>query len=111
MGNESYVKCAEDQIRYGECTSLKICILQDTTGHDVMLQQFPSDFILVTSSYDEMVQKIWGGSCNVLSELRSGLIYLASHAKAKDLGLVVGNKTLSKKPLAIVTRQNDREFR
>ena len=76
-----------------------------------MLQQFPSDFILVTSSYDEMVQKIWGGSCNVLSELRSGLIYLASHAKAKDLGLVVGNKTLSKKPLAIVTRQNDREFR
>jgi len=110
MGNETYVKCAEDQRRYGGCTSLNICVLQDTTGHDVMIQHFPSDFIVVTSSYDEMVQMIRVGRCNVLSELRSGLTYLASHEEAKDLGLIVGDKTLSKKPLAIVTRQNDREF-
>jgi general L-amino acid transport system substrate-binding protein len=111
MGNETYVKCAEDQRRYGECSSLKICILQDTTGHDVILQHFPSDFILITSSHVENIQMIRAGRCNVLSEVRSGLNYLAySNVESKDLGFVVGAKTLSKEPLAIVTRQNDREF-
>jgi len=54
------------------------------------------------------MQMIRVGRCNVLSEVRSGLIYLASHEESK--GFVVGDKTLSKEPLAIVTRQNDREF-
>ena len=54
---------------------------------------------------------IRAGRCNVLSEVRSGLNYLAySNVESKDLGFVVGAKTLSKEPLAIVTRQNDREF-
>ena len=108
MGNETYVKCAEDQKRYGVCSSLKICALQDSTGHDVILQHFPSDFIMITSSHDENLQMIRDGRCNVLSEVRSALTYLA--LQAKDLGFVVGDKTLSKEPLAIVTRQKDREF-
>jgi len=110
MGNATYVQCAENQIRYGVCSNLKICTLEDSVGENYVLHNFPSDFVSVVSSYDEMAQMLLDEHCNVLGQTRSALLYFASLPEVKDKGFVVGNDTLSKKPLAIVSRLDDREF-
>jgi len=110
FGNENLVECAEKQQRYDDCSPLLICAGQESTSHDFVQSSFPSDFLMVSSSLDEMTEMLWNDTCNVIATDRSYLLNLASSDENSDRKFIVGNMLLTKEPLAIVTRNNDREF-
>lgn len=108
FGEPAYVECAEDEVRYGHCSSLRICTLEGTTGFDYVKSVFPSHFMLSAPSEEELMTMLQDDTCSVIARDRSRLLDLAAFAESKQY--VVGRKTKTKEPLAIVTRNTDREF-
>ena len=112
LGNETYVKCAEQQIRYEQCQFLKICVGIDSTHKEILNQVFPSDF-MVDVSFEEMPAFLINGTCNALvTDSPDELVDdIAREANGTVGGIsYVGDKYLAMEPLAAVTRQNDREY-
>ncbi|EJK55621.1 hypothetical protein THAOC_24631, partial [Thalassiosira oceanica] len=111
LGYETFVKCAEEQIRYDQCQDLRICVGTDTTHQDILTQYFPSDF-MVGVSFDNMTAYLLNGTCNVLVTDSPDyfLEEIVREANGTVDGLSVGDKFLEMEPLAAVTRQSDREF-
>ncbi|KAL7545849.1 hypothetical protein ACHAWF_009200, partial [Thalassiosira exigua] len=107
MGDEAFVRCAEDEIRYGDCASLSICVLDGSTSQDYVQSSFPSDFFVVVPPGSSFEQMLEDGTCNVCAWDRSALLRFASRL---DKDYIVGNKTRTNEPLAIVTRNSDRKF-
>lgn len=108
-GDRTFVKCAEEEIRYERCSSLRICTLEDTNGFDYLQSFFPQDFLLVVSSLDESAIMLRDGACNVIAADRSVLLDLAA-SEDNSGPYELGSKTKTNEPLAIVTRNTDREF-
>ncbi|KAL7544861.1 hypothetical protein ACHAWF_008230 [Thalassiosira exigua] len=107
-GNATFVKCAEESKRHGECLSLSICVEKSTTHYDFVRRSFPHWNIKVASTYLELLNLLHNGECNVFAKDRS---FMQRHAaKRSDLrdGDVVGKKLITKEPLAMVTRNTDR---
>lgn len=106
VGQPTFVKCAEEGRRFGECAALKICVESSTTWQDTAKDLFPSTYIEVASTADELLSRLDLGRCNVAGYERHGpmIKYLA------DKGYVVGEKKMNKEPNAFVTRGDDREF-
>jgi len=110
FGNDTFVRCAEEKKRFGDCSPLLICVENSTTNYDTIESYFPLDFFTVASSLENMISMLLSGICNVITDDRSILLELAQSEQHVDGQFVVGNKTISKEPLAIVTRKDDREF-
>ena len=111
IGNQTFVHCAEEQKRYAECSSLMICVTDDTSHHEFLHTAFPSDYFKVGSSYEETTQLLLNGTCNVAVHEKS---YIQNEILLKvgirDGSFIMGTKMKTKEPLAIVTRNDDREF-
>ncbi|KAL7532749.1 hypothetical protein ACHAXR_006489, partial [Thalassiosira sp. AJA248-18] len=110
FGNPNFVKCAEERKRYGECSSLMICVTDASTHVDYLEISFPSDFLLIGSSLEHITDMLFDNTCNVIAHEKSVILNIASSDGAGDNGFIFGNNTMTKEPLAIVTRNNDREF-
>ena len=111
FGNEKLVRCAEKNMRYKECASLVICVDKDLTSYDFVSSSFPSTFFLPTSSEDERIELMMNGTCNVIANDRSWLLAeTISRSGLVGGDLIVGEKLMTKEPLAFVTRNDDREF-
>ena len=111
FGKEEYVACAEEPKRYGECASLRICVLEDSTGHDFVSSSFPPSFFTVCTSLEEATELLLNGACNVISAYQTDALKLASSSHVNgDESFAVGVHLMTKEPLAIVTRPDDREF-
>ena len=110
-GEDNFVECAEDARRYEDCSSLSICALSGTTHHDYLARNFPPDFFSAhaTLSFEDQNALMSNGTCNVVTHDRTILLNFASANNAnKDFN--VGEKLMTKEPLAIVSRKGDREF-
>ena len=104
VGQPTFVKCAEEGRRFGECTELKICVESSTTWQDTVKDLFPSIYIEVASTQEELISFLDLGICNVAGYEGPMKQYLAG------IGYVVGEKMMTKEPNAFVTRSDDREF-
>ena len=115
FGNQTFVHCAEEQKRYDECSSLLICVKSSTTHYDFLksFTSFPSDYFKVGSSLEEITEMLFNDTCNVGAYDKSAILnhlnVALSHTDS-DRDFIFGKKMMTKEPLAIVTRNNDREF-
>jgi len=109
-GSETFVRCAEEEKRFDECDLLRICVTDSTTHYGIIESSFPPDFVAVGSSLGEMAAMLLNGTCNVIATNPSILLKWLKNKKNLDGKFVLGNKTIEKEPLAIVTRKDDREF-
>jgi len=108
FGNETFVGCAEERKRYGECSSLVICGVEGTTHFDYVQSAFPSDFLFVVSSYEDSIEMLLSEKCNVITVSRSELAAIvASNDEIADRNFTVGKKRLINDPLAAVTRNDE----
>lgn len=108
FGDKTLVRCAENQKRYGECDNLKICISNSSHHLDFVESSFPSDFVTAVPPL-EIEGMMMNDTCNVTATDRS---YLQKSAfrNGNNSNYALGKKMVDKNPLAIVTRNNDREF-
>ena len=97
-------------MRYGKCSSLRICVEYSTTHYDFLEASFPSNFIMVGSTFEESMEMLLNNTCNVVATDRSNRLNLSTRDGSSGMKFIVGNKLMTKEPLAIVTRNNDREF-
>eukprot|EP00580_Thalassiosira_gravida_P000742 CAMPEP_0201599198 /NCGR_PEP_ID=MMETSP0492-20130828/752_1 /ASSEMBLY_ACC=CAM_ASM_000837 /TAXON_ID=420259 /ORGANISM="Thalassiosira gravida, Strain GMp14c1" /LENGTH=875 /DNA_ID=CAMNT_0048061747 /DNA_START=60 /DNA_END=2687 /DNA_ORIENTATION=- len=114
-GDESFVKCAEEGKRFDECASLLICASEGSTSLDFVQSSFPYNFIVVGDSNQENEKRRSNGTCNVIADDRSFLLDRVTPGNETTNNgdanvVIVGDKFFTKEPLAIVTRNNDREF-
>ena len=108
-GRSTFVQCAEEQKRYGVCSQLTICVVQNTRSADYVHSYFPSDFFVVVSSIDESMERLLNGtSCNAIASDRSDLVGVTFSDSDGDF--ILGDKLVTKEPFAIVTRSGDQEF-
>ena len=49
FGNETFVRCAQEHRRYGDCSSLNICVVKESTSYSFVEFYFPSDFFTLVS--------------------------------------------------------------
>ena len=110
FGNETFVECAEDEKRYDECADLKICVLEGSTDQEFVEIAFPVDVILVTYSPGEELEMLLEGKCNVIASIHSVLLDLLSGMENNSDKFVLGDKLMTKEPLAAVTQNNDQPF-
>jgi len=111
LGNETFVRCAEEQKRYDECTSLMMCVESATTHFDFLKTAFPSDYFMVGSSLEELTEMLTNGTCNVVAHEKSFLYdYELLNDGIRDGKFVLGTQLKTKEPHAIITRNNDRQF-
>ena len=101
--------------RYNECESLRICVEQGTTYVTYLESAFPSDFFIVVSSREDMMEMLSNNACNVVSDLKSFSAILDRNAtildkNTSDNNHVWGDKLATKEPGAAVTRKDDPEF-
>ncbi len=104
------MKCAENQKRYGVCERLSICVKQGTTHHAYVSLNFPSNFVKTGSLFEELVEMMINGTCNVIGT-EEYQIFNSEIEKIIESGqYVLGNKSFTKEPLSAVTRNDDREW-
>lgn len=109
-GNATFVSCAEEERRYKECTSLQICVLATTSHYITLIARFPTDFVTTGPTVAELTTMLLNGTCNVIAYEKSYQWDLQQSDEIIGQGYVIGEKMVSKEPLAIVTRNNDVEF-
>mmetsp|Transcript_29328 Transcript_29328/g.61828 ORF Transcript_29328/g.61828 Transcript_29328/m.61828 type:complete len:804 (+) Transcript_29328:229-2640(+) len=111
FGQREYVICAEEQIRYGYCENLVVCIPHSEIVLSKISLYFPISRLRTGSSLNDMIEKLFDGTCNVMAH---DFFQFFEHPKTKD-GFesgkyVFSNTTLSYEPLAMVTRNVDQEW-
>jgi ABC-type amino acid transport substrate-binding protein len=110
-GNKTFVQCAEEQRRYGECASLFICVTNSTTDYAYVASHFTTSFFVVTTSVDESLRQYLHNTCNVIASSRLELLnYKYIDGSLIDATFIIGNKTFNNDPLAFVTRRDDTEW-
>ncbi|KAL7551324.1 hypothetical protein ACHAWF_014510 [Thalassiosira exigua] len=111
FGNSAFVRCAEKEMKYDACSSLRLCAVDKTTRHEFVRSSFPSDFFTTEVSHEQMEEMLWNGTCNVIASDMSRLMLFASSIDEEQRGMyVLGKEMMTKEPLAIATRNSDREF-
>jgi hypothetical protein len=113
-GNETFVKCAEEQKRYDECASLRICTLGGGDMEVYIKANFPPEFFFVMNatvqvSTEAMLNSMTANNCNVIGLPR---IMLSSdgHIGSENPDYVAGEHILVTIPLSTLTRGDDSEF-
>ena len=112
-GNRTFVQCAEEQMRYAECSFLKICVNENIFANSIsFLSPFPLDFFLVAPSDDEMLELLLNENqtCNVIITEQSHVLKIRSMDAVETRNFVAANDLVTKEPVAAVTRKNDAEF-
>jgi len=104
------VKCAEDQKRYGECEMLSICVKQETTHYAYVSLNFPSNFVKTGSSFEELVEMMVNGTCNVMGTEEYQIFNSEIEELIESGQYVLGNESFTEEPLSAVTRNDDREW-
>ena len=102
------MKCAEEQKRYNECSSLLMCAIKESNSYNFIMSSFPSEFYIGVDSYEALVGSLREGTCNVIAAGGTELREIAGGLE--DLGFAFGTKLQTTEPLAIVTRIGDQEF-
>ena len=110
-GNERFVRCAEEQKRYAECSALSICVEASTSYYAFLKRAFPSDYIRMGSSLEHVTKMLLDGECNVLASADSSIRCVAMEDdEFRERDFTVRTKMLTKEPHAIVTNNDDRAF-
>lgn len=104
------MKCAEDQKRYGECEMLSLCVKQETTHYAYVSLNFPSNFVKTGSSFEELVDMMVNGTCNVIGTEEYQIFNSEIEEFIESGQYVLGNESFTKEPLSAVTRNDDREW-
>mmetsp|Transcript_19829 Transcript_19829/g.43151 ORF Transcript_19829/g.43151 Transcript_19829/m.43151 type:complete len:1013 (+) Transcript_19829:140-3178(+) len=111
FGNGTFVRCAEDQKRYDECSDLLICVVEGSTHHVFVARTFPSDYYKLGSSLEEITEMLLNGSCNIGTYDKSAAQSITVlNDGIRDGIYTLGNKILTEEPLAIASRNTDWEF-
>lgn len=110
-GNKTFVNCAENQKRYSECADLHICVEPNTTSHEYIKTRWSQEFYQ-TGLYLDMLEN---NTCNVLAAERMQIDKILTSRNMDEQEYlsqkyVIGNKTFTTDPLAVVTRNNDRQW-
>jgi general L-amino acid transport system substrate-binding protein len=107
-GNATFVQCAYEQKRYGECENLVICVLGEMPKNYIA-RHFSPEFYLEAGNWEEVFDNYKNGTCNVFSGDR-----LAATAQLGAANLtgnhVIDNLTFTNEPLALVTRNDESEW-
>ena len=111
VGNDTFVRCAEGQKRYGKCSTLSICVEVGTTYSAFLKRAFPSDYVKVGSSFEQIIDMLLDNECNVLASEVSFIQSVASLNEGfRNRNFTVGTKRLTKEPHAIITGNHDHAF-
>lgn len=116
-GNPAFVDCADElDSFYGDCRSLKICVLDGSTHIGVLEELLQGSAIVPYNGTDVMVDNLLKGVCNVIA---GEPLYLTSvkdqylngtDAANEANAWKMGSRVVSKEPLAMVTRHGDPEW-
>ena len=87
-----------------------MCAIEKITGFDFARSSFPLDFFVVVSSLEGITEMLLNHTCNVVISDRSALLNIPSSDGNSGTKFIVGDKLMTNDPLAIVTRNDDREF-
>ena len=110
FGNQTFVSCAEEETRFNECSSLLICVERDTTHYDYLKTAFPPEFFTVVSSLDEISVMLFNNTCNVGVYDKTAILTAKLSNDLGNKNFILSQKSMTKEPLAIVSRNDDREF-
>ncbi|KAL7533778.1 hypothetical protein ACHAWF_004621, partial [Thalassiosira exigua] len=108
IGNSNFVACAEKQKRFNECSALVVCASKYQTHHEFIKNAFPATFFKLGTSRAEVYEMLINGTCNVATDDESLLNDGTFLDQIKGRQYVVGTELMTKEPLAMVTRKDDR---
>jgi len=83
---------------------------EGSTGYDFVRSLFPPDFIVIGSTPKSLAKMLLNDARNVMANDRSFSLDTASSEDMNNRKFVVGNKLMTKEPLAKATQNNDGEF-
>ena len=106
-GLSEFVDCADRRdTATGNCTQMKMCVLDSTTHVPIMTALFPSAVVLAPS-IELMYERLIGGFCNLIA----GEQFEISESVVRKVGYIgpytLLTNVLSKDPISLVTRQTD----
>jgi len=104
------VKCADNNDWFGDCSDLKICVFAGSTHEDVLRQNFPRQKLIRKDDQHSYLQGFVGGSCSVLAGEQKDIVHTAVQNAGYEGDYAYGKKTLSKEPLAMVTRKDEQSW-
>ena len=107
-GNATYVRCAYELKRYDECQDLYICVLGGTTM-DYVSTHYSPEFYHQSDSWEDVFEWYGNGTCNVIAGDRMAT-KAQMEANLDGMEYVIGDKTITNEPLAIVTRNGESEW-
>ena len=111
VGNDTFVRCAEEKQRHGTCSSLSICVEAGTTWYIYLERVFPSNYIKVGSSLKQNINMMLNNECNVIASEESIIRSVALlDGSFHHENFTMGTKRLTKEPHGILTNNHDREF-
>ena len=111
VGNDTFVRCAEEKQRHGTCSSLSICVEAGTTWYIYLERVFPSNYIKVGSSLKQIINMVLNNECNVIASEESIIRSVALlDGSFHNENFTMGTKRLTKEPHGILTNNHDREF-
>lgn len=106
-GDPAFVGCADSRdVTTGNCTELKMCVLDFTTHVPIMTSIFPGSVVL-TPSIEQMYQRLIDGSCNIIAGEQFEISLYEVRNQGYDKPYVLSADVLSKEPIAMVTRETD----
>ena len=110
-GNQTFISCAKEQKRYGECSKLLICVIKATTDFEYLSTHLARDFLVISTGVRESLQLWSSGKCNVVANGRLRLLnFQLREGEAFDSAFVIDNETFNNDPLSFVTRPDDTEW-
>eukprot|EP00934_Nitzschia_sp_Nitz4_P005117 Nitzschia sp. Nitz4//scaffold238_size30058//11696//14318//NITZ4_008000-RA/size30058-augustus-gene-0.16-mRNA-1//-1//CDS//3329543531//5107//frame0 len=110
-GVPPFAGCADDlDTTSSSCQDLTICVIEGTTFETRLEDLFPSRFLLPSASFQDMIESLNSGDCNVVA---GGVVDVAL-TSVRNGGFAgsyeTGKKRFSREPLGLVTRQDDPEW-
>ncbi|KAL7550129.1 hypothetical protein ACHAWF_013366, partial [Thalassiosira exigua] len=109
-GLPNAVGCADSyDWRGDDCRDLRICVTAGTTHVDILKEIFPQQNLILASNED-FIPEFVKGSCSVIAGEQNEISELVVRKGGYKGEFMVGKKSLSKEPLALVTRKNDQSW-
>ena len=108
-GRSNHTTCVENlDVSTEGCEGVKICVLDGTTHRAVVEELIPTASIVIAPTFDAFRQIFQDGGCTVLAGEQVEIGMQQQEKFGEDY--VLGSKTHSKEPIAIVTRNNDPQW-
>jgi len=108
-GVPAYVDCASNlDVSSNSCASLSVCVREGTTWADIIAEYFPEENYILTDGFG--FDMLANGMCNVVAGETPIVLEDNAIAAGYTGDYAISTNTLSKEPLAWVSRQEDERF-